>query len=293
MKLRSTLLALALCALPVAAGAAPLLAPDSVPADVTRSLAAAVRADRPRNAEAYRRVADLASLRPEVYRRSRAQRPTVTPELRALGPTALLPMLDALAVGGYPRALTADESAALRLGLLEAVGGLGDPRALPVLRAVFRGTADAGELRAAARGLARVCEPGDRQLLEAATGVRAEAARAALGVCRSPEASQWLAAQLDAETDAARAVAAARGFAEGASSWGRNAVESALRLRAARAMVRRWIGTPAEREAFGVALLAMGGAEALSAVREAMPGAPPAVLAGLRSFERALLRDRP
>ncbi|MDB4930910.1 MAG: hypothetical protein JWM10_3394, partial [Myxococcaceae bacterium] len=166
--MRPLLAILALSLLPSLASASPLLDPRAVPDEVARPLGALVRSDRARRPEAYRRVADLEGLRPQFYRRTRAGRPSVAVELRAMGPAALLPMLDALALSGYPSALSADESAALRLGLLETVGNLGDARALPLLRGVFATATEAPELRAAARGLARVCQDADRRALMAA-----------------------------------------------------------------------------------------------------------------------------
>jgi hypothetical protein len=221
MRLLRPIATLSLLLLSPLASASPLLDPRAVPDEVARPLAAAVRADRTRRPDAYRRVADLEGLRPEFYGRTRLGRPSVAVELRGMGPGALLPMLDALALSGYPRALAAEERAALRLGLLETVGNLGDPRSLPLLRGVFATAVEAPELRAAARGLARVCQEADRRALMGATGVRRDPAAAALGLCANPEAGRWLVAQLEATADPTHAAALASGLAEGASSWAR------------------------------------------------------------------------
>lgn len=295
MKISTALATLSLLTLPALAAASPLLDPRAVPDEVSRPLAAAVRADRALRPDAYRRVADLQGLRPDFYNRTRAGRPSVALELRGMGPAALLPMLDALALSGYPRALSEDEGAALRLGLLEAVGNLGDARALPVLRGVFATAAEAPELRAAARGLARVCQDADRQALMGATGARRDPAAAALGLCPHPEAARWLVAQLEATADPAHAAALAGGLAESASSWAQAAArapaDAPLRVRAARALVRRWRELPAQRDALGVAVQSMGGAEVLAAVRDAARDAPAEAQPGLRALERALVRD--
>ncbi len=294
MRTARLLATLALLALPAFAGASPLLDPRAVPEAVSRPLADVVRADRARRPAFYRRVADLEGLRPELYRRTRAGRPTVSVELRAMGPEALLPMLDALALSGYPRDLSAEEQAALRLGLLEAVGNLGDARALPVLRGVFATAVEAPELRAAARGLARVCEDADRQTLMGATGVRRAPAAAALGLCAHPDAARWMVTQLETTGDATLVEALASGLAGANASWVRpnaRTIDVALRARAARALVRRWRELPAQRGALGVSVLSMGGAEALAAVRDALRDAPADVQPGLRALERALVRD--
>jgi hypothetical protein len=293
--MRRLLATLSLTLLPTLAAASPLLDPRAVPDGVARPLAASVRVDRARHPEVYRRVADLEGLRPEVYRRTRAGRPSVAIELRAMGPAALLPMLDALALSGYPRDLSAEERSALRLGLLETVGNLGDARALPLLRSVFATATEAPELRAAARGLARVCQDADRRALMDAVGERRDPAAAALGLCADPEAPRWMVSQLESTGDPAHAAALAQGLAESASSWAgpraRPGMDGPLRARAARAMVRRWRELPAQRSAIGVAALSMGGAEMLAAVREARRDAPADAAPGLAALERALLRD--
>ena len=72
--MRRLLATLSLSLLPGLAGASPLLDPRAVPDSVSRPLATAVRADRARHPEVYRRVADLEGLRPEVIQRVEALR---------------------------------------------------------------------------------------------------------------------------------------------------------------------------------------------------------------------------
>jgi hypothetical protein len=265
-----------------------------VPDEVSRPLATAVRADRARHPEVYRRVADLEGLRPEFYRRTRVGRPSVAIELRAMGPEALLPMLDALALSGYPRDLSADERAALRLGLLETVGNLGDARALPLLRGVFATTTEAPELRAAARGLARVCQDADRRALMAATGERRDPRRRGPWALRPPRGLAWMVAQLESTVAPSHAAALAPASRSRRRAGPGRALARAGRTppsRAARALIRRWRELPAQRDALGVAALSMGGPEVLAAVREARRDAPTEAAPGLAALERALLRD--
>ena len=56
MKISTALATLSLATLPALAGASPLLDPRAVPDEVSRPLAAAVRADRARRPDAYRRA---------------------------------------------------------------------------------------------------------------------------------------------------------------------------------------------------------------------------------------------
>lgn len=229
-----TLLRSALCALGVLfalpAHAEPLLrggdatggAMAQLPATVQRSLADQVRVARARTPAVFAAVADLRGVRPDVYRATRYRRPAVVRELRGLGADALLPMLDVLAVHGYPRALSTEERDALESGLLEAVGELRDRRAEPVLRAAFLGLSREASVRAAAQGLGNLCGDGEVALLlghARDAGTRGAAALEGLGRCRRPEAIRPLASALDTLTDADAVRAAARGLANAGSTW--------------------------------------------------------------------------
>jgi hypothetical protein len=187
-----------------------------------QSLAAQVREARSHARAAFSAVANLAGLRPAVYRTTRYQRPSVARELRGLGTGALLPMLDVLAVGGYPHSLNAEERDVLEVGLLDAVGVLRDTRAEPVLRAAFLGSPlDAGVL-AAAQGLGALCRDSDIAMLvshRGDAGARGAAAIEGLGHCRRIEAVRPLAAAMDGATAPETVRAAARGLAHVGSTW--------------------------------------------------------------------------
>src|SRR5207253_233298 len=77
---------------------------------------ARAKAARP---DAFARFAAVKGYLPEGYLRTRARRPEASRELRALGPDALYPMLEALALRGVPHpALKPNERQALEIGLL-------------------------------------------------------------------------------------------------------------------------------------------------------------------------------
>ncbi len=285
---------LGLLAVAAPAAADPLLPAQSMTPTLQRGLTAEFRAHRAAHPEAWRAVSDLASLRPAVYRATRIGRPAVTRELRLLGPEALLPMLDALAVSGYPRALSAEERETLTVGLLEAVGYLRDRRAAPVLRAAFVQETAPDALRAAARGLAALDDAASWEALRtAATGdtARAPVALAALGASPRPEASTLLLGRLS-DRDPAVVAAAARGLSERHGTWAVTArrTQDAQRPAVAAALVAAYARATdaATQEALQTAVLALGAPESAGLAEDAAraPGADSARLTRLARMAR-------
>jgi hypothetical protein len=317
--LRSLLLAFAAALAASPAAASPLLraadgtagAMSQLPPAAQQTLAGQVREARSRAPAAFTSVGNLAGLRPVVYRATRYRRPSVARELRGLGAGALLPMLDVLAVGGYPHALSPDERDVLEAGLLDAVGALRDARAVPVLRAAFLGaTADASVV-AAAQGLGELCGDPEVALLVGHrhdAGARGRAALEGLGRCRRAESVRPLAAVLDGATDPETIRAAARGLAHAGSTWaqqiaveGHRAHDPAVPALAARALVSayaRALDAAAEqpvRDELMFAVLAVGhpdGPRLLSeaAARAARPADCAALTALAATARRSLGR---
>lgn len=278
-----------------AAGADPLLGAGALPAFPARLLAEQLRLDRRVHPEVWERVANLQGVRPEAYLATRARRPSVSRELAMMGPDALLPMLDLLVGGGYPRALSDEERSALTLGALEAVASLRDRRASPVLRAAFLQVTDPAQMRAAARGIAALGAPEDLAFLAAhldAPGGRGLAALEGFGASRSRAALDAVATVLDAARDEATVRAAARALGEIGSSWAQRAsgADADLPARAAEPLVRAFLRTAGRtREAAQVAILACGSPRAAALLAEALPAADAPTRARISSLI-ALLR---
>ena len=220
-----------------------------LPAAARASLTQEIGAYRLVHPELFRAVLDVAGVRPEVYTTFRNPLPNAAPELRALGPAALLPMLSALAIEGPRRALSERERSALTAGMLEAVGRLRDPRSAPVLRAALEGASkDPVVKQAAAEALGRLCGDADLALLikHAAAGDELRAAAIqGLGQCKRVESARHLASTLEAATDDATAAAAARALGLVGSSWAWKAMGPAaeatglaVREVAARALIK-------------------------------------------------------
>lgn len=281
---------------PAMASATPLLGDNMVPASAQRALVAQIRAERVQHPESFARVSDLVGVRPEYYLTTRSRRPSVARELSVLGPQALLPMLDVLAVSGYPRALAPEEQQILEVGLLEAVGHLRDRRAEPVLRAAFDRMTSAEVLRAAARGLGALGGDGEIALLSAAaraSGPRQLAALEGIGVSRRPEAAQVLIEVIDGAREDEVIQAASRGLAEVGSSWAHAATGTRTDLseRSTEALVRAFVRTRgAARGAVQMAVLAVGSREAPRFIQAAMPSADADTRAALTSLERMVRR---
>lgn len=295
--LRAITLVVALALAPGALLATPLVGDRALPIAAQRTLAASVRAERTSHPERFAAVNDLAGLRPRVYRASRGGRPTVLRELRAMGREALLPMLDVLALSGYPRALTADERAVLEVGLLDAVGELRDRRAEPVLRAAFERMTSPESVRAAARALGRLGGDSEVAALSAAArvaGPRQAAALEGLGASRRDDAVGVIVGVLDGATEDAVVLAGARGLAEAGSSWAAAASgrDTALSSRCAAALVRAFSRTHGEaRDAIMVAVIAVAAPDTPALLAAVRPGADADTRRALDVMERAVRRQ--
>jgi hypothetical protein len=222
--LRIAALAACLFATSASALADGLAARESdVPAASRATLVRDIAAYRKAHPEAFKAVADVRGIRPEVYRTFRNPAPNAEPELRALGSAALLPMLDALAFQVPGGTLSTRERTAYTVGLLEAVGLLRDPRSGPVVIAALEsGTKDAAVLRAAAVATGRLCGDPELAALTRHTATNDPLrlpAIAGLGECRRIESANHLAALLASATDDASAEPIARALGVVGSSW--------------------------------------------------------------------------
>lgn len=198
--------------------------PVQIDASTRTSLAKDIEAAKAAHPEAFEAVKNVQGHKPEVYQKARNPIPVVGRELRRLGPSALLPMLEALAFEAPARGGATDQEwTALTVGMLEAVGVLRDPRSGPVLRAIFEGgKANAEVLRAAAVGMGQLCGDAELSVLikrsAAGDALRAPAI-AGLGNCRREAGAKHLAGLLRAAKDEASGELLAKALGRVASSW--------------------------------------------------------------------------
>lgn len=231
-------------ALLASAGLAQAAAPvaGSVPVAVTMKITEA----RQRDPTAF---ASVERIRSEYAGRSMDNRAVVAAsrKLRALGASALWPMLGVLAEAapeGDPSALR------FRIAVLDAVAKLKSPEAAPVFSAILGGPErDPRVAVAAARGLGMLCRDEDVTTLRgfAAGGARQLAAIEGLGSCRRGESGAALRGLIEARPDALVAGTAARALGRWGSSWAWQAMGAAAseasvaeRDAAVRSLVSAW-----------------------------------------------------
>ena len=206
--------------------------PSQIAQDARASLAKDIEAFKLAHPEAFEALRNVQGHKPEVYQKARNPIPVVGRELRRLGPSALLPMLEALAFQAPARAGATDQEwTALTVGMLEAVGVIRDPRSGPVLRAIFEGgKANAEVLRAAAVGMGQLCGDAELSVLikrsAAGDALRAPAITG-LSNCRREGSAKHLAGLLRAAKDEASGELLGKALGRVASSWAWKAMGSA------------------------------------------------------------------
>jgi RNase P/RNase MRP subunit POP5 len=178
--------------------------------------------------------------------------------LKGLGATALFPMLAEVSVDASPRGdLSESAWTAWRVGLLEAVGMLRDPRSEPVLRAVLDSPeTNFAVVKAAAEALGRVGSDAAAAKLVAmakAKGPKQAAVMAGMGECRRTKVAEALAAAIGARPDDATAKLLLRSLGNVGSAWAwktpviaASGEEAAVRSAAAKALVGAFVAYEGE-----------------------------------------------
>jgi len=244
----------------------PLRDRNALRAEIVRA-----RADSP---TAFERVAGARDLAIKLDARRHGRYATITPHLKRLGPTALLPMLDALAFDGPTRAGMSDKAwLTLRVGLLEAVGSLRDPRAVPVLEAILDQTSVELEVtRAAAEALGRIGS--DRAVSKLVGASRSQGARQraivqGMADCRRLAMARHIASWLQRNPDEAMALDLVNAMGSVGNVWAWKASsahaseQDATRALAARTLVHAFVRYDgAVRQAAAKALLVVDHASA-------------------------------
>jgi hypothetical protein len=278
--------ALALATTTVDASAAGLAVDSAELAAKSRSsLKADIEKARVETPDLFRQVYDIAKHAGELDASARRQGTPLTMHFKVLGNRALMPMLELLAFDGHaPADLTPSARAALRVGLIEAVGIIRDARAVPVLARIALRERDVDTTHASADALGRIGtdEAFDALVtaLESADtttpgGERVLALLAGVGSSRRVDGTKLLAKRLDARPDAvtAKALAKALGVAGNAWAWKTLASrtdEATVRELAARALVKAYVGYAGEaRTAASNALLVVDDAHTAALLTEA------------------------
>jgi hypothetical protein len=252
------------------------------PFSALRSEVAKARAVDPRS---FAMVNDIVALAPEANAQARSRHAPIALYLAKLGPSALMPMLEMLAIDP-PRGVPASTAPSLRRELIEAVGLLRDARGLPVLSAILDdATEDEATTRTTTEAIARLGTDEAASKILAALSVakddRTRAIVAGMGECRRPNVTQALGDRLRATTDDATARFAARALGRAGNAWvwktaADRTDEARIRETAARALVDSFVRRSGEeRDAAANALLVVDFATTPALIAEARKGASP------------------
>jgi hypothetical protein len=265
---------------------------SELPATSRSSLKADIEQARIETPDLFRQVHDVARRAGELDAAARRPGMPLTMHFKVLGPRALMPMLEMLAFEGHaPSDLTATAHAALRVGLVEAVGIVRDARAVPVLARIALRERDVDMTRASADALGRL---GTNEAftalvtaLESAEsgatggGERVLALLAGVGSSRRVDGVKLLTKRLDARPDAVTAKAIARSLGTAGNAWAWKTLasrtdEATVRELAARALVKAYGAYSGEaRMAASNALLVVDDVHTPSLIADARKGASP------------------
>ncbi|MBM4358380.1 MAG: hypothetical protein FJ096_09755 [Deltaproteobacteria bacterium] len=310
-RLASTLFLLGAIAIaPSAFAEGVLLAPGDLPESARAALLAEVTAARRTDPDTFASVASLRNQLPELDERKRGRLATVTPALLGLGKRAVPAMLSELAVDGSRGSLSDSAWLAWRIDLLEAIGGLRDPRAAAVLERLIEAPLREFLLvRAAATALGKLNTQAAATRLVAAS--RAGAARqrlailSGMGHCRRTLVAHRLAEALSLATRGGggdpRAVKhLARALGDVGSAWAWQTLEvratgeeASVRATAAEALVEayREIADAAASKVLVRAILVVDDPSTKARIAAARDRATPDQRARLDELERRVDRN--
>lgn len=274
---------------------------NELPAATRSELKAEIEKARAQTPELFKAVADVAAQARDLDANARKPGVPLTMHFKPLGNRALYPLLEALVFDSHAaNDLPPSAASALRLGLIEAVGTIRDPRAIPVLAKILELGRDDQTVRASAQGLARIgTDDALAILMTAATKAKTDAGnereRAILSGmhdARREAAARFLARRLQQSPDSetARVVVKSLGGAGNAWAWktlSNQSEMSATRGIAANALVDAYVRFGGEvREQAAKAILVVDDASTPTLISQAKKGASGDITAALEALER-------
>ncbi len=278
--------ALLLAASATVASAAPTaVEADKMPAPARANLRVAIAKARSADAAAVTQVHAIAAAAREADLHARARKAPISLRLSALGPRAVLPLIDLLAFDAAPYAPneSAADRASVQRDLIEAIGLLKDARALPVLAVAVTRQGDFATMRTSAEALARLDSDAAAAALlgalAASSGEHTTALLSGMGACHRPVVARKLADRLGAHPDAAVARHLVKSLGSVGNAWAWQTLasrsdEAAVREAAATALVAGYVYYTGEvREAAAKALLAVSDAHTPALIAAARSGA--------------------
>ncbi|MBX3204828.1 MAG: hypothetical protein KF764_07155 [Labilithrix sp.] len=275
---------------------------SALPAATQSELRSEIEKARTTVPELFKAVASVAAQAKELDANARTQGVPLTMHFKPLGNRALYPMLEALVFDSHaPADLPPSAAAALRLGLIEAVGTIRDPRAIPVLAKLLEVGRDDKTVRVSAQGLARIGTDESLGILTAAAlkaktsdagNERERAILSGMHDARRESAARFLAKRLQQNPDNETARVVAKSLGGVGNSWAWKTLSdqreaSATRGIAASALVDAYVRFGADvREQAAKALLVIDDPSTPSLIAVARKGASTDIAAALDELER-------
>jgi HEAT repeat protein len=263
---------------------------DSTQLDATAraSLKAEIDKARTESPDVFKAVYDVAARAREIDAESRAPGIPFTRYFKNLGPRAFYPLVELMVFDSHaPSGLPTTAESALRIGVIEAVGGIRDTRAMPALAKVFETTRDIDTVRASANAIGKLgTDDGVAMLITAAKKFQASdparerAILSGLHDCRREAAANFLAQRLDGQpTDAETAKVLIKSLGGVGNSWAWKTLPNQKELAttrgaAAQALVRAFVHYSGDlREHAAKALLVIDDPSTPALVAKAKSGA--------------------
>lgn len=266
---------------------------DRLPATVAAELRRDIEEARAVDPRPFLRVSEIVHAAPIADAQSQGGKATIALTLAKLGPSGLMPMLEMLAYGP-PTDLPHAAVRAIRRDLIEAVGLLRQPRALPVLGAILDdATEDDDTTTSAAEATARLgTDEAATRLIGALDDAnyrpdRACAILGGMGECRRLRVAESIVAHLQSTPEEATARVAARSLGRIGNAWAwKTAVdrteEASVRETAARALVDAFVRRGGDaRTAADNALMVVDDPHTPALIAEARKNASPDTMKAL------------
>ncbi len=279
---------------PAIAAEGVLIAPGHLGLKDRNALSADVQAAKSAHPLAFAAVSELRKRLPELDAQKRGRLAPISPMLRSIGAEGLFPMLAEIAVDASPRGdLTDSAWKAWRIGLIEAVGSLRDPRAEPVIAAILSGSEnDFAIIKAAASAFGKIGTDRVAARLIAMSkteGPKQKAIWAGMGDCRRTKIAAALAAALASKPEESTAKLLIKSLGDVGSAWAWktpviavSGEESAVRKTAAKALMAAFIAYDSDlRGDITNAILVVDDASTPALIESAKKGAAPSLLSAL------------
>jgi hypothetical protein len=255
-----------------------VLSPSQLGAPVRADLQAKVAAAQKKDPASFKALADVREALPRLDKEKRGRQAPLSPSLRALGASALYPLINEAAFAATPRGeLKTSAWSAWRLAVIEVLGEQRSEDAAPIFIALLEGSESDFELnRLAAGALGELgTDAAAKTLVKLAQGSKRDAVLAGMGTCRRLVVVQALAsAASTAQGQSLVRIAQSLGQVGNSWAWKTPAVtakseESMVRGIAARALVQIYLKDGAARQAASNALMVVDSEQTAALLHEA------------------------